>query len=254
MQIDMHCHTAEGSVDGRVSIFDIVDQLKLKGYQAVLTTDHNSYRGYEAWQESGRDDFIVFKGIEYDTLDAGHMIIIMPDEVDTKVFSYRGMDVKRLIALVHRLGGLIGPAHPYDYCKFGMQNHRKWRKMQKICHEFDFIEAFNSCASVVGNHLAARLTKKYKKPAFGGSDNHRFSGIGLGSTYLGAHPKNNSQLIQAIKHGVSCQAGGQYNPDSFACAHSFLYSCGANLYYYTSNKSLALIMAYKRNKAQKGTI
>lgn len=251
MRIDMHCHTAEGSLDARVSIFTIVDTLKQKGFDGVLITDHNSYKGYEAWEESGRDDFVVLKGIEYDTRDAGHMLLILPQNTDTAIFSYRGMSVLKLVKLVHRLGGIIGPAHPFAYCKFGMLNHAKWRRNSALCHNFDFVEGFNSCAGSISNTLAARLAKHYRRPAFGGSDNHRLSGIGLGGTEIYADIRNNDDLLAAILAGAPCQAFGHHNPDSFACAHSFWYSCSAYIYYYVGNTGMSLLMERRRRKAQR---
>ena len=50
LKIDMHCHTAEGSIDARVGIVDYVKELINKGVDGMLVTDHNSYKGYEHWQ------------------------------------------------------------------------------------------------------------------------------------------------------------------------------------------------------------
>ena len=76
MKFDMHCHTKEGSLDGRVGIEDYIRILRDKGFQGMLVTDHNSYDGYRSWKKErenrkDEDDFIVLKGIEYDTINAG---------------------------------------------------------------------------------------------------------------------------------------------------------------------------------------
>ena len=253
MRFDMHCHTSEGSLDARVSIFTVVDQLKAKGFDGVLITDHNSYRGYETWVESGREDFVVLKGIEYDTSDAGHMIIIMPQYADTSIFLHRGMNLKKLLEVVHRLGGMVGPAHPYSYSKFGIFNHHKWRRQKAVTHRFDFIEAFNSCTFRFSNNHAAKLARVYHRPAFGGSDNHRLSGIGLGYTDISANIRNNDDLLNALQNGASFKAGGHYNQDSFACAHSFIYSCAAHAWYMI-NRVRFWATGFKRKKAIRSTI
>ena len=251
MRIDMHCHSAEGSLDAQVSIFMVVDILKAKGYDGVLITDHNSYKGYEAWEESGRDDFVVLKGIEYDTGDAGHMLVILPCGVDTAIFALRGMPLMKLIRLVHRLGGILGPAHPYANCKSGMFNHRKWRRNTALCYNFDFVESFNSCAGGASNDSAARLARRFRRPICGGSDNHRLSGVGLGYTDIGAIIHDNDDLLAALNAGAVLSAGGSYNSDSFAMVHSFIYSCSAYIYYYLYNKGVALLMMRRRRKAQR---
>ena len=251
MRIDMHCHTAEGSLDARVSIFTVVKKLKEKGYDGVLITDHNSYKGFDAWEKSGRDDFVVLKAIEYDTADAGHMLVVLPQLADCSILSLRGMPVLKLIRLVHSLNGILGPAHPYAYCKFGIFNHRKWRYNSLLWGSFDFVEGFNSCAGTLSNDMAYRLGRHFNLPVFGGSDNHRLSGIGLGHTDIEADIRDNDDLLAALKSGACRAAGGSYNADSFAMAHSFIYSCSSYIYYYLYNKGMSLLMTGRRRRAQR---
>ena len=51
MKFDMHCHTKEGSLDGKVGIEEYIRILKEKGYQGMLVSDHNSYNGYRYWRD-----------------------------------------------------------------------------------------------------------------------------------------------------------------------------------------------------------
>ncbi len=110
MKFDMHCHTREGSIDGRVGIEDYIRILKEKGFQGMLVTDHNSYNGYRFWKNEVKDrdgeDFVVLKGIEYDTSNAGHMIVVMPEGVKPRILEVRGMPVSLLITVVHERTGL----------------------------------------------------------------------------------------------------------------------------------------------------
>ena len=116
MKIDMHCHTKEGSLDGKVPISEYINILKSQGYGGMLVTDHDSYDGYRYWKHNIKNvdkDFVVFKGIEYDTLDAGHIIVIMPENLKLRLMELRGMPVQLLIPIVHNYGGILGPAHPF---------------------------------------------------------------------------------------------------------------------------------------------
>ena len=45
VKFDMHCHTAEGSVDAKISIDDYINILRKKGFGGMLVTDHDSYGG-----------------------------------------------------------------------------------------------------------------------------------------------------------------------------------------------------------------
>ena len=101
MKFDMHCHTKEGSMDGKVPIDDFIAELIRKGFDGMLVSDHNSYNGYRAWKRNIKDqkykDFVVLKGIEYDTIDAGHILVIMPENVKLKILELRGLPVQILI-------------------------------------------------------------------------------------------------------------------------------------------------------------
>ena len=116
MKFDMHCHTKEGSMDGKVPIEDFIAELIRKGFDGMLVSDHNSYNGYRAWKRNIKDqkykDFVVLKGIEYDTIDAGHILVIMPETIKLKILELRGLPVQILIDIVHKNGGILGPAHP----------------------------------------------------------------------------------------------------------------------------------------------
>ncbi len=82
----------------------------------MLVTDHDSYKGYRYWQQNKAempDDFVVLMGVEYDTKDAGHFLVIMPDELCLRVLQIRGMSVEMLERIVHHFGGILGPAHPF---------------------------------------------------------------------------------------------------------------------------------------------
>ena len=82
MKIDMHCHVKEGSIDSRVTLEEYIMTCKEKGIDGILVTDHDTYNGYRHWKYNLKGkkyrDFVVLKGIEYDTVDAGHILIVMP--------------------------------------------------------------------------------------------------------------------------------------------------------------------------------
>ena len=84
----MHCHTAEGSPDAIVSIEDTIEKLRKKGYNGMLVTDHNSYKGHNSLSKK-YNDFVVLRGVEYDSLDGGHLLIVLPTRIKYEIFEYR---------------------------------------------------------------------------------------------------------------------------------------------------------------------
>ena len=101
MKLDMHCHVKEGSIDSKVSLDEYITLLKERGFDGMLITDHDTYKGYRHWkyQMKGKvhDDFVVLKGIEYDTCDGGHILALRTQSVITNHQSY----LNDLILLKH---------------------------------------------------------------------------------------------------------------------------------------------------------
>lgn len=214
VKFDTHCHTKEGSLDGQVTLEETIVLLKEKGYDGMLITDHNSYRAYRHWKKNikGRKhtDFVVLKGIEYDTIDCGHILVILPSGVKVPILELRGLPVAILIEIVHHFGGILGPAHPCGEKYLSLTNTRRGRKTQDMIGKFDFVEGFNACETEFSNHRAKTLAGIYDLPCLGGSDSHREDCVGLGYTEIDADIKDETDFIEAVRSRVPIRAGGSY--------------------------------------------
>ncbi|MCI8293297.1 MAG: PHP domain-containing protein [Hespellia sp.] len=212
MKIDMHCHIKEGSVDSRVSLEEYIALLKEKGFQGMVITDHDTYEGYRYWKDhiKGKlhEDFVVLKGIEYDTRDAGHILVIMPEGVKMRLLEMRGMKASVLIDLVHRNGGILGPAHPCGEKYMSFAHTKRYYESPELIKRFDFIEAFNACESEESNAGALKLAEKYGKIKTGGSDSHKPDCVGLGYTILPEPVTCETELISMIHRKVPLETGG----------------------------------------------
>jgi len=210
MKFDMHCHTKEGSLDSKVPVEMYARRFQILGYDGFMIADHNTYRGCKAWDriedKSEFEGLTVIRGLEYDTKDAGHILVVMPDDVYLPVFKARGMKLKRLIYLVHIFGGICGPAHPYGARASSMMSLGKVDP--KIMRNMDFVEVFNTCESSLSNEMALHLAKKHRLPGIGGSDAHSPRYIGMAHTEIHHHIKSNNDLIHAIKYHATTVAGG----------------------------------------------
>ncbi len=211
MKIDMHCHTREGSLDGKVSIEEYIRELKKMGFGGMVISDHNTYKGYRAYVrkfgEQPEADFVVLRGLEYDTCDGGHILVFMPDGVELKILEIRGLTVGKLIEIVHKNGGILGPAHPYGEKYVSLFRTRKYCKQKKVLEQFDFVEGFNSCENKARNDAAQRMARKYNKPVIGGSDAHKKECVGLGYTWLPGKIVSTTDLISCIRDegdGILC--------------------------------------------------
>ena len=219
VRFDMHCHTAEGSPDAKVKIVDYTQLLKQRGFHGMLVTDHDSYNGFRAYlsQKEKVKDFIVLRGIEYDTFDYGHFLIVLPSDTPEEVyelFEHRGMALIRVIWLVHECGGIIGPAHPFGekFMSFGSTRRLGMIEHRLYAQHFDFIEGYNCCESDKRNKMARRLAAYYDIPVFGGSDAHKENCVGLAGTYLPENICTEDDLINYINDGNHPEVGGRRYP------------------------------------------
>ena len=246
--LDMHVHCSEGSVDAKASIFDIASKLKSQGFNGMVITDHDSYGGYEAWMKSDRKDqdlqgFKVFKGIEYDTSDGGHILVIMPEDADTKIFELRGLKVRTLIDLVHKMGGVLGPAHPFEYKRLGIANNPRWFDKLDVFTKFDFIEGFNSCCGEMGNILAQALGRTYGLSSTSGSDAHKLECVGKARTVIDTTTKEintTRDLIEAIKENRILEANGEYHQSTLVKYRTLFETSLYGFYLFNKLESLRL--------------
>lgn len=214
MKLDMHCHTKEGSPDGKTNLLVNIAILQEKGFDGMLIADHNSYKAYRYYKKlkNKPENFTVLCGIEYDTSDAGHMLVIMPSGLCPRLMELRGMPVMLLVEVVHLFGGILGPAHPCGEKFLSFCSTRRGRLLKdKLLKKFDFLEVYNACEENSANEAAKELALAYQLPGFGGSDSHKDDCIGLGYTELQETVHNESEFIQYIKDGLPvCAAGTHY--------------------------------------------
>ena len=198
-------------MDSRVSLDEYITLLKKHGFQGMVITDHDTYQGYRHWKNQLKEkhpDFVVLKGIEYDTRDAGHILVIMPEGVKMRLLEMRGMRASVLIDLVHRNGGVLGPAHPCGEKYMSFTNTKCYYNTPELIKRFDFIEAFNACESKESNAGALKLAEKYGKVKVGGSDSHKPDCVGKGYTILPEPVTCETELISMIHRKVSFETGG----------------------------------------------
>ncbi len=212
----MHCHSKEGSPDGKVSVGEMARILSEKGFAGMMITDHDSYDGFRAWKrkfkKNAPKNFVVLKGIEYDTIDAGHILVVMPNNFDLKILEVRGLPVYVLADIVHKNGGILGPAHPFGERYLSIFRTGIFKYHSQIAREFDFIEGFNACICKSENDQAEFLANCYNKPKFGGSDAHKADCLGMGYTEIPDNVKirSNNDLIRYVKAGGRTLCGGQH--------------------------------------------
>jgi hypothetical protein len=252
MKFDMHCHTKEGSPDAKVPIGEYIRILREKGFDGMLVSDHDSYDGYRYFRThrtgTPKKDFVVLRGVEYDTVDGGHFLVILPKGISLKVLELKGLPVQFLIHLVHYYGGILGPAHPCGERYLSLFSTRKFAKNHDIALQVDFLEGFNACEEDESNRRAAEIAVQYGLPVFGGSDSHKRDCVGTAFTEFDAKIRNEDDLIDYIKSGKQTAVGGtRYLGTTKGKLGVFNQVLVQSFWFY--NKFGALIAARKRRAA-----
>ena len=67
--------------------------------------------------------------------------MIMPETIKLKILELRGLPVQILIDIVHKNGGILGPAHPCGEKYLSFTNTLKKRNQMAVMNQFDFLEA-----------------------------------------------------------------------------------------------------------------
>ncbi len=252
MRFDMHCHTKEGSLDGHVPLRDYVQRLKELGYDGMMITDHNSYKAYRYYTRHADDevfrDFVVLKGIEYDTPDGGHILIVMPSDTAFPIFEFRGMPVRLLIEIVHACHGILGPAHPTGEKYLSITNCRYYHKHPEVLKQFDFIEVYNSCITDEANEQALALAEQFDLPRTAGTDAHKMDCIGLAHTDFDRPITSEDDLIDYMKTSHTTVCEGSHYPGTSRDHLGYIYDMQLRLWSWY-NMFCNMIRASKRIRA-----
>jgi len=214
MKFDLHCHTKEGSMDSKVSILKYISEYKKLGYDGFMISDHNTFKGCMAWDEirswpeiaEENENFTVIRGVEYDTKDAGHVLVVLPDDIYLRLLHIRGMRLRKLIYVVHSCGGVLGLAHPFGAASSSAMGFTNMD--YDLIGELDFIEVFNTCESELSNYLAKELAKKFELPGIAGTDAHREEYLGMACTEIDAEIRCNNDFIKAVMDGAAFRTSG----------------------------------------------
>src|ERR1700761_7690092 len=178
--IDLHCHSWF-SGDGVSTPEALIAAARAKGLHGFALTDHNTSDGCRYLLDKGLvredgqpvDDFLVIPGVEVTTAE-GHLLclgVILP--------YLKGTPALEVCRLVHKMGGLAIPPHPYDLFRAGI------REAVLDTLEIDGLEVFNAATTLKRyNRHAFEYAQRRGLPMTAGSDAHHEAAIGTAYTIL----------------------------------------------------------------------
>jgi predicted metal-dependent phosphoesterase TrpH len=218
MAIDLHVHTSDASPCSSAPVDAIIAEAKRIGLDGICLTDHNVVWDLGQVEElRQRHGFLVLRGNEITT-----------DQGDVIVFGlYR--DIKGIIALeelraeVSKADGFMIAAHPFrGFLTFGIgQLGLTPEKAMKrpLLESADAIEVLNSKSTAEENDFAAKVARRLRLPATGGSDAHEVSEVGIYATRFHRIIKDERGLIEALRTGDSSPIAFRKEKKIRSCAY-----------------------------------
>jgi predicted metal-dependent phosphoesterase TrpH len=178
--IDLHCHSWF-SGDGVSCPEALIASARKKGLHGFALTDHNTSDGCRYLLDKGLmredglpvDGLLIIPGVEVTTAE-GHLLclgVMLPN--------LKGTPAAEVCQIVHGMGGVTIPPHPYDLFRAGI------RQAVLDTLEIDALEVFNAATTFKRyNRLAYEYAARKNLPMTAGSDAHHEAAIGVAYTIL----------------------------------------------------------------------
>ncbi len=211
-KIDLHCHSWF-SADGMSTPEELVAAARARGLDGFAITDHNTCAGYHAMVEQGMaradgqpvDGLLIIPGIEVSTAE-GHLLclgVLLPDGL-------KGTPAAEVCRMVHALGGLAIPAHPYDRFRAGIRE----QVLDRL--EIDGLEVCNAASTLVRyNRRALDYARARGLAMTAGSDAHHHVVLGTAYTLVPAAEFSVRGILDQIPRGTLVHEGAISFRDAF---------------------------------------
>ena len=209
MILDLHCHS-DASEDSRAPLETYLKWLQRKRdllpIDGIVLTEHRQWNPAADYRElEDRYGILVLRGAEVET-DYGHVLVYGVNDDITSRFDFTDvrLSAQEVISEVTRLGGVAAPCHP-------------GRPNIGLCEHYDSkpplagvvaVEALNGGSRKGENERVQALIDHYGYGAFGGSDAHLVSLIGICATEFEDEVRSVEGLVAALQ-------GRRYRPVDF---------------------------------------
>ncbi len=205
MKIDLHCHSIYSN-DNFLDPQTVIRQAVHRGLDGVCFTEHHSYEASRAIEELALPEgFFVFRGFEAAT-NSGHVLVYGLSDDSWNIWSRNNyLDLEEVLGIVHGLGGICAPAHPY----------RGWDSIGSriyVVDGLDAVETHNGVNSPEANRRAVEAALHRRLPSIGGSDCHTPEQVGRAYTVFDKPVRSMEELIGEIRRGncrgEACSSNG----------------------------------------------
>ncbi len=209
---ELHAHTSEVSVCGRLPVAELIAKYKAAGYDGIVLTDHYSpmtfplrkhfskkqitahyLRAYREAKQMETEDFSVLFGMElrfYGTVNDYLVYGLSPEMLD-ELPVLLPLRLGRAAKLLHEKGCLVLQAHPF----------RPWCSRANPKH-LDGAEVWNGKTDAQLNAKAKAWADAFGGIEIGGSDCHRDASFGTSGIITQEKIRSNDDLLRILKSGA----------------------------------------------------
>ena len=207
--LDLHLHS-EASDDSRAPVEAYLKWLARKRDErpvdGLVLTEHRQFHkegDYRALED--KYGMLLLKASEVET-DYGHVLVYGVNDDILKHFDFTNvrLSAQEVITEVARMGGIAMPCHPGRPTIGLIEHYQTKPPLEGVTG----VEALNGGSKKGENERVAELIEHYAYHAFGGSDSHLVSFVGLCATEF-------DREIQSIEDLVTALRAGGYRPVDF---------------------------------------
>lgn len=190
LKVDFHCHTYH-SPDSLTTIDDLISNIKKRGLDRVVVTDHNCLAGAQEAHNAAPD--LVIVGEEVQTSEGEFLAAFVTREVP------KGLKPMEAYKRLRDQGAFISVSHPFDPQRSGWSN----KTLLEIAPIVDAIEVFNArVLDMTMNLKAEEFARAHNLSGTAGSDGHHPSEVGRAYSILPDF-SNADELRSVINQAVS---------------------------------------------------
>lgn len=202
MILDLHTHS-DASEDSRAPVETYMKWLTRKRdvlpIDGIVLTEHRQWDPQVDYRQlEDKYGLLILRGAEVET-DYGHVLVYGVNDDITSHFDFTNvrLSAQELIPAVARMGGLAVPCHP-GRPTIGLCEHYEHRPPVEGVVA---VEALNGGSRRGENERVQQLIERYGYHAFGGSDSHLVSFIGICATEFDDDIRSIEDLVNALQRG-----------------------------------------------------
>ena len=209
MILDLHLHS-ERSDDSRAPIEQYLKILQRKRDErpldGIVLTEHRQFDLHRDFRDlEDRYGMLILNAAEVET-DYGHVLVYGVNEAMLARFDFADvrLPAQEVVSEVARLGGIALPCHP-GRPNVGLLSHYETKPpLDGVVA----VEALNGGSRKGEDDRVQELIARYGYAAFGGSDSHLVSFVGLCATEFDTEIRTTEDLVREL-------ASRRYRPVDF---------------------------------------